>query len=245
MSDHGFSISQIGFIKQLITNRNKEVRHEVSDHLDNTLPYKKIAGLGGSTPEDGCVITSDTSQAGGVKWANPQRRRRSLGMAPIPTAAGDYVMAYGSSGITLSPYWVPVTGNYPQTGMMQLSGLDLLAGSTDWRIRTFYNIAAGDSRAMYTSIIAANDTGAYGNSGNAAVSGSSGIYPEGTDTGTASNPRTVGGSGNRTYSFVGPWVTRATLVASGYESFSAYAGFVATVTSIGWFGEGGLEIELL
>lgn len=41
---HGFTTEQISFIKQLMTNRNKEVRHEVSDHLDNTLPLKKLEG---------------------------------------------------------------------------------------------------------------------------------------------------------------------------------------------------------
>lgn len=37
-----FSQQQISFIKQLITDRNKSLRHEVSDHLDNSLPVKKI-----------------------------------------------------------------------------------------------------------------------------------------------------------------------------------------------------------
>jgi hypothetical protein len=76
-----FTQDQISFIKQLITNRNKEVRHEVSDHLDNTLPYKKIAGLGGAIPADGSVITSDTSQVGGAKWLKPPQGRMYLSSA--------------------------------------------------------------------------------------------------------------------------------------------------------------------
>lgn len=83
---HGFNTQQIAFIKQLIGQRNKEIRHEVSDHIDNSLPVKKIAssgegsllvdsGAGGMwlppAPSDGSVVTRDTSQAGGVKWAGP------------------------------------------------------------------------------------------------------------------------------------------------------------------------------
>jgi len=63
MSSHGFNISQISFIKQLITNRNKEVRHEVSDHLDNTLPLKKIKGSG--TPGQVATVSAE----GTVEWA--------------------------------------------------------------------------------------------------------------------------------------------------------------------------------
>ncbi len=85
MNDHGFNTAQISFIKQLITNRNKEVRHEVSDHLDNTLPLKKlvkgvsgdalVTGLYGpewETPKNGQLIqrvtqtVNDTRAGAGV-----------------------------------------------------------------------------------------------------------------------------------------------------------------------------------
>lgn len=110
---NGFSKEQISFIKQLITNRNKETRHEVSDHLDNTLPVKKLEssaegsvlvdnGSGGMwlppASANGCVLTSDTTQTGGVKWVREsfiarktQAADGSTGSIAASVLSGDFM----------------------------------------------------------------------------------------------------------------------------------------------------------
>lgn len=86
--NHGFTKEQLSYIQSLMTQRNKSLRHEVSDHLDNALPVKKLqtdAAAGsllidsGSgpiwlppAPGSGYGLTSDVSAPGGAKWA-PQR----------------------------------------------------------------------------------------------------------------------------------------------------------------------------
>lgn len=110
---HGFTTEQISFIKQLMTSRNKEVRHEVSDHLDNTLPYKKIAGLGGSIPADGCTITSDTSSTGGVKWVGDGASSvvtlaEAAGIVNGSTTAGGYHIGYQAG------YLIAIGNNFGQ-----------------------------------------------------------------------------------------------------------------------------------
>lgn len=171
-----------------------------------------------------------------------RKMRWSPGFAPTPTAAGDYVQAYTSAGITTSIYFAPITGSYAATGAHTLAGIDLMVGSKQWRIRTFFNISCGDSIALYSGIYGANLTGIYGLSSPTIV-GPAGLYPEGTDAGTLTNPLTVGGAGHRMYPYVGAWVDRGALVASGYSVFGTYHGRITAITSIGWYMESGIEIE--
>lgn len=87
-----FNKEQLSYLQQLMTNRNKSLRHEVSDHLDNALPIKKIQGIGIDPPftkgdligfsadntaariavgTNGQALVADSSQPAGVKWATP------------------------------------------------------------------------------------------------------------------------------------------------------------------------------
>lgn len=173
-----------------------------------------------------------------------RRKRWSLGVAPMPNGAGDYVQAYSNTGVTTSPYFALLSSSYPATGMLTIAALDLLAGSQNWRVRTFYNWLAGDTRLFYSTIIAANVTGTYGITSNVNV-GAVGVYAEGTESGALNNPITVGGSGHRMYSYVGAWSDRSALVASGRQLFGAQCSFSASLVAVGWFGETGLEVETL
>jgi len=56
-----FNKEQLSYLQQLMTNRNKSLRHEVSDHLDNALPVKKLKG-----GDPGQVATTDAN--GNVEW---------------------------------------------------------------------------------------------------------------------------------------------------------------------------------
>ena len=78
----------------------------------------------------------------------------------FPTAVGDYVMAAGTTAAQ-HPIWVPLTGSYAATGAWTIGALDLIAGSTNWRVRTWYEINAGDAIGCYTGLIGANLTGTY------------------------------------------------------------------------------------
>ena len=90
MSQH-FNKEQLSYLQQLMTNRNKSLRHEVSDHLDNALPVRKIQGIGidppftkgdligfsadntpvkisGSGVSNGSVLTFDSGETAEVGW---------------------------------------------------------------------------------------------------------------------------------------------------------------------------------
>lgn len=148
MSDHGFNTAQISFIKQLITNRNKEVRHEVSDHLDNTLPIKKLSGQNcdvGSIPiwdgsqwiplpgptSDGSGITGDIASQGGAKWRAPiiggywashsRNTAASAGWIALPNSLFDTAMATEKT-LSGSSHFNTTTGVFtcPVTGWYDL-----------------------------------------------------------------------------------------------------------------------------
>jgi hypothetical protein len=75
-----FNREQIAQIRQVITDRNKEIRHEVSDHIDNALPVKKLEkGFAG----DALVV----SEAGDLVW-EPQSGKRLVG--GLSETVGDY-----------------------------------------------------------------------------------------------------------------------------------------------------------
>lgn len=61
-----FDQNQISFIKQLITDRNKEIRHEVSDHTDRALPVIKL-----EPGTSGYVVGTDGDSAAWVpSWSS-------------------------------------------------------------------------------------------------------------------------------------------------------------------------------
>ncbi len=172
-----------------------------------------------------------------------RRQRFSLGASPVPVAAGDYVLAFTSSGHTASVNFASLTGNYPATGMLPLSSIDLMMGTKNWRARGFYNISAGDTRNMYFGIVGANISGTYGLTSSGVVSPTGGSYPAGTDDGALAQPRSVGGSGHKLYSYRTPWARRDQLAADAKDVYGAYMGTVDTIVTIGWYAETGIEIE--
>lgn len=201
---------------------------------DNT-PVK----IDGSGASDGDVLTFDTGESSSVAWQPPMRRARlSVGGAAGLNAAGDYVLAYTGT----NPVWVTLGGSYPIVGMWSIGAMDIAVESTDWKVRCVYDIAAGDSRVTYTGLVGANPSGVYGLTGQGIVGGY-GTYAEGAYSGTVANQTVGNGSVHKNRHYVGPWLTRATLVASGYQVFAPYLGFVTTVVSVGWWAASALQIE--
>lgn len=134
-----FTPAQLRELQALMTQRNKSLRHEVSDHLDNALPAKKLetGGTGSvmvggaqggfwlpAAAGNGYGITSDTSQAGGVKW------EKAAYIAP--TLAGTWAN-FGApqsvAGYTKTPTGiVTLKGGLKRTGTSGLNICTLPAG---------------------------------------------------------------------------------------------------------------------
>ena len=96
-----FNKEHLSYLQQLMTNRNKSLRHEVSDHLDNALPVKKLKG-----GDPGQVATTDAD--GNVGWGDlPGTYVASMYAAnsgsPTHTNNGDW-QKVGSGGGTLT--WI-------------------------------------------------------------------------------------------------------------------------------------------
>lgn len=130
-----FNKEQLSFIQELISKRNKSLRHEVSDHIDNSLPVKKLEGSdtgsllvgtesGGiwvpPAAGDGYGISSDSSQTGGVKWAVDGQQVPDGRMVITSTATTASLAAGADSGDLFGNVFA-ITGNGVNPVLIEVS----------------------------------------------------------------------------------------------------------------------------
>lgn len=233
-----------GRVLDLIDQRVRELMRGdlvTTDLQPRAMRADRIRPSGNS---NGALLVDDGRSAVWVPNGKAGMRKRwsAAGVSDFAASTGDMMLAYGTASRT---QFVALGGPYTTTGMIFLNALDLLAGGTNWRVRPWYDFVAGDPSSVYGYLIGGNVSGVY--SGTAFTSvGTTGLYPQNTDSGAIQYPITVGGGGaHYLQSFVGAWSDRATLVASGRQVFGPGFNRATAPVSVGWFGQTGLEVELL
>lgn len=139
-----FNKEQLAYLQQLITNRNKSLRHEVSDHLDNSLPVKKLenGAAGQVVSTDG--NTTYWSDAIADIWAS---RAGNVVAHAGSTAPDGALLCYGQavSRTTYSKLFAAIgttygsgdgvtTFNVPDLRGRVWAGLDNIGGSDAGRL---------------------------------------------------------------------------------------------------------------
>lgn len=166
---HGFTKEQISFIQSLMTQRNKSVRHEVSDHLDNALPLKKLegGGPGAIIPIGGIIDYYGTTEPAGWLFPNGQA---------IPAKYTEAIALIGA--------------NTPDLRGRVVAGLDNMGGASAARLSTSGSLfSAAEATTLGTADGAAAHT----------LAAAEGSVPIHNHTATTSQTGTTWNSGITTH----------------------------------------------